>query len=253
MLWAVPMLLALYGVCIFALPIFAGIVNIGDVFGLAVSVLLLAALLLRKQLFGICHTLRQTRVGNIALWSVGTVLAIGVGLCLVLSVMMLSAANSKPKEQPSAVIVLGCKVNGNAPSRMLQGRIQAAYAYLIANPDIPVIVSGGKGSDEAISEAACMQQQLITMGIAAERILCEENSTSTAENLQFSKAILEQHGLQGEYMLVTDAFHQYRAQNLAQQYDMRCYAVSADTVWYLLPTYWVREWFGILHAWAFGN
>ncbi len=253
MLWAVPVLIALYGVGIFALPIFAGIVNIGDVFGLAVSLLLLAALLCRRQLCAIFHKLRQKRCGKILLWIVGAVLAIGVGLCLVLSVMMLSAAIRKPKEPPSAVIVLGCKVNGTTPSRMLQGRIQAAHAYLSDNPDIPVIVSGGQGSDEAITEAECMKQQLIALGIASERILCEEKSTSTAENLQFSKAILEHEGLQGSYMLVTDAFHQYRAQNLAKQYGMQCYAVSARTVWYLLPTYWVREWFGILHAWVFGN
>lgn len=247
------MLIALYGVCFFALPIFAGIVNIGDVFGLAVSAILLAALLCRKKLRKLLGKLWEKRGGKVLLRICGGILAMGVGLCIVLSAMMLFAANRKPQASPTAVIVLGCKVNGTAPSRMLQGRIHAAYTYLCEHPDVPVIVSGGQGSDESISEAACMGQQLIAMGIAPERILYEDKSTSTAENLQFSKAILEQEGLQGEYMLVTDAFHQYRAQNLAKQYDMRCSAVSAHTVWYLLPTYWVREWFGILHAWVFGD
>ncbi|MDD5947315.1 MAG: YdcF family protein [Oscillospiraceae bacterium] len=252
-LWAVLILIALYGVCIFALPIFAGIVNIGDVFGMTVSGLLLAALIFRRQLYGVLCKLWRCRMGKVMLWISGVILAMGAGLCIVLSCMMLSAANRKPQTPPTAVIVLGCKVNGTAPSRMLKERINAAYTYLCENPELPVIVSGGQGSDEAISEATCMQQQLIAMGIAPQRIFCEEKSTSTAENIQFSKAILEQQGLQGEYMLVTDGFHQYRAQNLAKQYDMRCGAVSADTVWYLLPTYWVREWFGIFHAWVFGN
>ncbi len=252
-LWAVPILTALYGVCIFALPMFWGIINIGNLFGLVISVLLLTALLFREKLCRTLSKLWRYRVGKGILWVGGSMLAIGVGLCIMLSCMMLFAANRTSQASPTAVIVLGCKVNGTTPSLMLKGRIDAAYVYLCENPEIPVVVSGGKGSDESISEAACIRQQLIAKGIAPERILCEENSTSTAENLQFSKMILTQQGLQGEYMLVTDAFHQYRAQNLAKQYDMHCGAVSADTVWYLLPTYWVREWFGILHAWVFGN
>lgn len=252
-LWAVPMLIALYGVCIFALPMFWSIVNIGNLFGLVVSVLLLTALLCREKLRRTLQKLWQYRIGKGLLCLGSSMFAIGVGLCIVLSCIMLSATNRDLQASPTAVIVLGCKVNGTTPSLMLQGRIDAAYAYLCENPEIPVVVSGGKGSDESISEAACIRQQLIAKGIAPDRIFCEENATSTAENLQFSKAILTQQGLQGKYLLVTDAFHQYRAQNLAKQYDMQCGAVSADTVWYLLPTYWVREWFGILHAWVFGN
>ncbi len=252
-MWAVLVLITLCGVCIFALPMFLGIINIGNVSGLAVSMLLLTALLCRRWLRKMLDRLWQYRIGKWMVWIGGSVLTIGVGLCIVLSSMMLFAANRKPQTSPTALIVLGCKVYGTNPSRMLEARIDAAYAYLCEHPEVPVIVSGGKGSDASISEAACMQQQLVAMGIAPERIYCEDESTSTAENLRFSEEILVQQGLQGEYMLATDAFHQYRAQNLAGQYGMRCSAVSADTAWYLLPTYWVREWFGILHAWAFGS
>ena len=125
-LWAVPILIALYGVCIFVLPIFAGIVNIGNVFGVTVSGLLLAALIFRRQLYGVLGKLWRCRMGKVMLWISGAILAMGVGLCIVLSGMMLSAANRKPQTSPTAVIVLGCKVNGTAPSRMLQERINAA-------------------------------------------------------------------------------------------------------------------------------
>ncbi len=251
-LWAVLLMIALFGVCIFALPFAAKIVNIGNLFGLAVSLLVMMYVWLHVPLHQWLRTLWQHRGGKIALSAVGGIICAGVILCLVLSVMMTAAAHRKPGEEPAAVIVLGCKVNGTKPSLMLLERMQAAYAYLEAHPHVPVIVSGGKGSDEALSEAECMAEYLIAKGIAEDRVLLEVNSASTAENLQFSKVILEEQGIVGECMLVTDGFHQYRAQYLAKKENLCCYAVSADTPWYLLPTYWVREWFGILHAWVFG-
>lgn len=250
--WAVLWMLALFGVCIFALPFAAKIVNIGNLFGLAVSLLLLIYVWLHNSIHRWIQHLWQYRSGRIALSVIGSIVCAGVLLCLVLSVMMTAAAHRKPKEEPAVVIVLGCKVNGTEPSLMLLERMQTAYAYLEAHPHIPVIVSGGKGSDEAFSEAECMAEYLMAKGIAADRIILEDKSASTAENLQFSKNILEQKGITGDCMLVTDGFHQYRAQYLAKKEALCCYAVSADTAWYLLPTYWVREWFGILHAWVFG-
>lgn len=251
-LWAVLLMIALLGVCIFALPFMARIVNIGNLFGLAASILLLLCILFRDPLWQWLQKLREHKAGKITLSVIGGVIAAGLLLCLVLSIMMGAAANRKPKQEPAAVIVLGCKVNGTQPSLMLSRRLNAAYDYLTANPDVPVLVSGGQGSNEDISEAQCMAEYLMEKGIAAERILLEDKSTSTSENLRFSKAILEEQGITGEYMLATDAFHQYRAQYLAKQEGMTCCAVSAETSWYLLPTYWVREWFGILHAWVFG-
>lgn len=250
--WAVLLTLSLLGCFFFALPFLMGIVNIGNLAGLAASMLLLLSTLLRKPFGAWLQRRWQQRAGKITISAVGGVIAAGLLLCLVLSVMMTVAANRKPKQQPAAVIVLGCKVNGTQPSLMLSRRLNAAYDYLVAHPNVPVVVSGGQGSNEEISEAQCMADYLVAKGIASDRILLEEQSTSTAENLRFSETILAEQKIAGEYMLVTDAFHQYRAQYLAKEEGMTCYAVSAHTSWYLLPTYWVREWFGILHAWVFG-
>lgn len=252
-LWSVLLLAALLGCFFFALPFLAGIVNIGNIAGLAASILLLLCVLFRDPLGQWIRTIWQHKAGKIALSVVGCIIAVGLVLCLVLSVMMGAAANRKPKQEPAAVIVLGCKVNGTTPSLMLSRRLNAAYDYLTANPDVTVVVSGGQGSNEDISEAQCMAEYLVAKGIDENRILMEDQSTSTSENLRFSKAILEEQGIAGEYMLVTDGFHQYRAQYLAKEEGLTCYAVSAETSWYLLPTYWVREWFGILHAWVFGE
>lgn len=252
-LWAVLLLAALLGCFFFALPFLAGIINIGNIAGLIASILLLLCVLLREPLGQWLHTLWQHKAGKITLSILGGIIAAGLLLCLVLSIMMGTAASRKPKQEPAAVIVLGCKVNGTQPSLMLSRRLNAAYVYLAAHPDVPVVVSGGQGSNEDISEAQCMAEYLIAKGIDENRILMEDKSTSTSENLRFSKALLEEKGIRGTLMLATDGFHQYRAQYLAKQEGLACYAVSAETSWYLLPTYWVREWFGILHAWVFGE
>ena len=82
----------------------------------------------------------------------------------------------------------------------------------------------------------------------------EDQSESTSENLRFSKKILDEQGISGSVYLATDSYHEMRAQMLAKTEQLPpCYPVTPYTSWYLLPTYWVREWFGIAHAFVFGN
>ena len=171
-------------------------------------------------------------------------------LAAVISAFMLSAVNSPPPEN-STVIILGCKVKGERPSLMLSKRINAAYEYLSENPDTMCIVSGGQGSDEIMSEAECMKRELVKKGIAEERIIMEDKSTSTDENLRFSLEKMQENGLGGSVTIVTSEFHQLRAKMIASEYFPESYAVSAPTAWYLLPTYWVREWFGITYQFIF--
>ena len=116
------------------------------------------------------------------------------------------------------------------------------------------MVSGGKGDGEEISEAQCMSNELQKLGVSADRILLEDQSTSTSENLRFSNKILADTGITGELLIVTDGFHERRAQYLAKREGItETAAASAETAWYLLPTYWVREWFGLVHAFVLGS
>ena len=99
-----------------------------------------------------------------------------------------------------------------------------------------------------------MRNELVRMGIAEERILMEDRSVSTSENLRFSKEILEKQGITGSLLIATDGYHEMRAQYLAKREQLPdCYAVREYTSWNLLPTYWVREWFGLAHAFVFGT
>ena len=135
---------------------------------------------------------------------------------------------------------------------MLRRRLDAACSYLSADTKADCIVSGGKGDNEHISEAEAMYEALVNDGISKNRISKEDKSSSTYENLLFSKQILEDGGKPLRIAIVTDGFHQWRARLQAESlgYDVKC--VSAATPWYLVPVYWVREWFALSYLFVFG-
>lgn len=161
---------------------------------------------------------------------------------------MVQAAGKTP-QNGSTLIVLGCKVNGEQPTLMLRERLDAAYEFLIANEDSLCILSGGKGNGEDISEAECMYKYLIDKGIRSSRLYIEDKSTSTQENLAFSYKIIEKYDLPKNIAIATNEFHIYRAGIIAEELGLEYTSVSASTAWWLLPTYYVRELYGILYQW----
>ena len=106
---------------------------------------------------------------------VGCVIAVCMTAILVtLGKMAIAAADRPADGQDCTVVVLGCQVFPDGhPSLMLRGRINAAYDYLTAHPDALCVASGGQNGSEPISEAQCIRDTLVSMGIAPERILTE--------------------------------------------------------------------------------
>ncbi len=184
---------------------------------------------------------------------IGALAVICVLAAIFFSVIMIKAQNNVPNEQEHApVVVLGCKVNGENPSRMLRLRLDAAADYLKENPNCVCVVSGGQGRGEAVSEAAVMQRYLTEKGIDASRILCEDQSQNTEQNLAFSQKLLNENGYDAaKIVLVTDGYHQCRAALLAEREGIAASAVNAKTELWLLPTYWVREWFALVKFFLF--
>ena len=80
----------------------------------------------------------------------------------------------------------------------------------------------------------------------------EDKSVNTEENLRFSKKIIADNGLPETVTLITDGFHQLRAEMIAEKQGISAYNISGYTSWYIVPTYWVREWFGVVHYKLFG-
>ena len=158
------------------------------------------------------------------------------------------ARSSSGAENPEAdyLIVLGCQVRGTVPSRMLRQRIDAAADYLNACPDAVAIVSGGMGPGEDITEAECMYTCLTAAGISPDRILLEDQATSTSENLHFSLALMEKDA---SVAIVSNEFHLYRAGQMAETLGLSPALIPASTEYpILLASYTLRE---ILAVWKF--
>lgn len=126
------------------------------------------------------------------------------------------------------VIVLGAKVKpGGVPSLSLKNRLEEAVKYLNKYPHVKVIVSGGQGADEDRTEASVMLKYLQDNGIDTNRILVEDQSTSTYENLLFSKELLPTGTKR--ITIVSNDFHLKRAKYLAESLDFEVDVVAAET------------------------
>jgi len=235
----IPLLILFILFALFIAPLFAGICNLGNVSGIIIT-LLLILICFKPEII--------TSLKRPVLIISGIVVSIGVIAVIVINIFMVASMRDYPDNKNSTVIVLGCRVKGERPSLMLKRRLDSAYDYLSVNPDAVAVVSGGKGSDEAISEAQCMKNYLSDKGISPERIIMEDKSSSTYENFKFSKKIIEENHLCSDTVIVTDGYHQLRAEMIAKNLGYKNTAnISAPTSPWLVPTYWVREWFGIVY------
>lgn len=172
--------------------------------------------------------------------------AIGLGIFLwVESQVLTGMMDNEDIESPEYIIVLGAGVNGVNPTNPLRMRIEKAYQYMTEHPDTIVIASGGQGFGEDISEAECIRRELVSRGIAEERIILEERSTNTRENLEYSYALLPDENMR--VGILTSGFHVYRATLIANsQGHENVVGIPARTLFPLGLHYIVREFFGVM-------
>ena len=150
------------------------------------------------------------------------------------------------------VVVLGAQVRKDVPSRALKKRLDEALSYAEKNPETILILSGGQGSGEDITEAQCMKEYLIAQGISEKRMVLEEKSTSTKENLAFS------HELTGcadsPTGIISNNFHVYRAVKLAQKLGYTSpQGIAAESDPIMQVHYVVREVFALVKEMIKGN
>lgn len=158
------------------------------------------------------------------------------------------------KAQPGAdyVIVLGAQWKMNGPSYVLKKRLDKSLEYLRENPDTSVIVSGGQGSDEPVSEAQGMFEYLVAAGIEQERILLEDKSTSTYENLYYSAALLDKE--KDRVVLVTNNFHVFRGEKIAEKMGYaHVEGLAAGSYPAMLPNNMLREFLGVVKDFWIGK
>ncbi len=153
-------------------------------------------------------------------------LVVGVTECLIIH-----ASFGDKDETCEYMLVLGAKVRNDGPSVSLMDRIKAAAAYMNNHPDVIAIVSGGKGADEPMTEAQCMYDELIKLGIDPNRIWMEDKATSTWENLHFALDLIEKKTGQRptKIGLLSSEYHLFRAKLFAQRCGVDAVGIPART------------------------
>lgn len=162
-----------------------------------------------------------------------------VTACLILGLLaagvteffILRASMGTPQPEARYLVVLGAKVRPHGPSPSLQDRIDEAFVFLTAHPDVKAVLSGGQGDDEVESEAACMYRELTKMGISGDRLLLEDKSTNTKENISFSLGVIrEKTGDNPEKLaILSSEYHMLRASMVAKSCGVEFEGVPAKT------------------------
>lgn len=153
-----------------------------------------------------------------------------------------------PTKEQDYIIILGAQIRGDTPSLSLKYRLDAGIEYLIMHPNTKVVVSGGQGEDELKAEAEVMYQYLVDRKIEPKRIIKEEESHSTYENLTYSfKLIEEDYGNnKAKIAVVSNRFHILRAKMQAEDIGKKVAGIGARSYPFLIINYYFREFFAVL-------
>lgn len=139
-------------------------------------------------------------------------------------------------------------LDGDRVPKLLKDRLDKAIEVYRHDPTPPTLIpSGGKGPDETVSEAEAMTQYLIGHGIPARDILPEKESTTTLENLQFSKRIIDEFGGRKYTALISSNYHVYRALRYCREIGLKCTGIGSHVAFYYWPSAMIREYIAI-HA-----
>ena len=135
---------------------------------------------------------------------------------VVLLGLVLSGSHDEITGEPKVMVILGCKVESWGPSILLQDRLDKALDYLEDHPDLTVVVSGGQGADEPMSEAQCMYDYLTARGVSGDQIVLEDRSGNTWENIQYTLELFRSGAVEptGRILAVSNGFHLARIRML---------------------------------------
>lgn len=173
-----------------------------------------------------------------------------------MAMIIRSGAKDAVSFDEDIAVILGSGIDGTKPTPMLEARLEKAVLYFEKNPKVLFIVCGGQGHGEDIAEALAMQRYLISKKIPADRIILEDKSRNTHENLLNAKEILktlEQKGIKTDKtVIITSDFHMYRAKKTAQNLGLSPKGMSAPLDWYMRPGTFLRETLSLLKFWILG-
>ena len=215
-------------------------------------VLIAVAVLLALYAMLTVYSRKNNRRAKLLKVILSVLVIVGLGLFTASEILVISSAHTDENPEAPFLIVLGAGVEGTVPSLSLYNRLTAAKEYLEEYPKALAIVSGAQGPGEEISEAECMRRWLTENGISEERIIKEDKSTSTEENIANSLAIIDAYGnnTKNVVAILSSEYHLYRAKRAAESAGVLPLGVAAHTSNpVLMINYFIREALGVVYLW----
>ena len=220
------------------LSIFLGILSIFGIFGSQTLYYIITRLLIGNDKLFIKFTLDICINGTLSYF-----------YTLIIATLYCNIKASKhiPSYDKDFIIILGSKIKEDGTlTPLLQGRVDKAIEfgnkqYQINKKKIVYIPSGGKGIDEITSEAEAIKKYLINKGIKEKQIVIEDKSTSTTENMKFSKNKIDKINKDGKICFSTTNYHVFRSGIIASKQGINCEGIGSKTKWYFYSNALIRE------------
>lgn len=177
-------------------------------------------------------------------------------LVVYFAVLIRSHAQIDTVFRPELIVILGSSTLNSQPSPTLVERLRLGYELALVSPGAMVVVSGGVDFRQTVSEAQVMKDYLIRLGLDESRIVIEDESTSTYENLLFTARKLQTLKVdqQARMIIVTSDFHTQRSELIAARVGWKeVRSAGATTPLYMRYNTWIREYFACLSGWLLGE
>ncbi len=212
------------------------------------GLVLLWAWLLALRHFCRSEQEKTQRIAKIVKKITFTALFLGILSFLVIESLIIGHSAGTADPDANTLIVLGAGLHGEVPSATLASRLEVALDYLQAHPDAVAVLTGGQGPHETVTEASAMAKWLTYRGIDPQRLYLEEQASNTVQNLAYSKAIVDELALPGPIALVSNGFHLFRAEILAENtgfVKVQTLSAPVPQAW-LYPSVYLREYCSVL-------
>lgn len=192
-------------------------------------------------------------IGKLRKDTLGTFVYIVIGFCAMymLSLMavyvcsaILNLIHLRKNRKADCIIVLGAGIMGKEVTPLLAARIEKGIEQLRYNPEAMLIMSGGQGKGEDIPESVAMAAYAVEKGVDERKIILEQKSKTTKQNLSFSMELIKNKD--SKIIIVTTAYHVFRALLLAKKQGIKCIGIGSKTKWYFTLNAMIREFIGYL-------